>query len=61
MAGREADEVTWRQDPLPRGFAKHRCARDYKKPGRGVFGVATGFGASDAVAILFVVTGLKGT
>src|SRR5207244_10985728 len=31
-AGREADEVTWRQDPLPRGFAKHRCAREHVEP-----------------------------
>src|SRR5204862_1241977 len=32
MAGWEADEVTRRQDPLARGFAKHRCARDHVEP-----------------------------
>src|SRR3954470_3335387 len=32
MAGWEADEVTWRQDPLPSGLAKHRCTRDHVKP-----------------------------
>src|SRR5207253_4490370 len=32
LAGRKADEVTRRQDPLPRGFAKHRRARDHVEP-----------------------------
>jgi hypothetical protein len=32
MAGREADELTRRQDPLPRRLAKHRSARDHVEP-----------------------------